>query len=146
MATVKRGDCAPVQNCVQDRVTRNAHTMTSPTDMPSSEWDQWNHFHPQWNQRDRYSLMQMVTMERSTLQVVGDEMPSPKIMGLTVNVSSGGLCLLTEWSPKLGEIVRVHVPLSTVGATTPTLADVRWVRRLPFADNSLLMVGLKFIV
>ena len=85
-------------------------------------------------------------MERSILQVVGDEMPSPKIMGLTVNVSSGGLCLLTEWSPKLGEIVRVHVPLSTVGATTPTLADVRWVRRVPFADNRLSIVGVKFIV
>jgi hypothetical protein len=40
----------------------------------------------------------------------------------------------------------VHVPWSTVGAKTPTLADVRWVRRLPFADNSLAMVGLKFIV
>ena len=120
--------------------------MNNPTDMALSEWDQWNHFHPHWNQRDRYSLMQMVTMERSTLQVVGDEMPSPKIMGLTVNVSSGGLCLLTDWSPKLGEIFRVHVPLSTVRAKTPTLADVRWIRRLPFENNRLLMVGLKFIV
>lgn len=90
--------------------------------------------------------MQVVTIERSLLRMVGDEMLSPKIMGLTVNVSSGGLCLLADWFPKLGEILRVHVPLSTVGATTPTLADVRWVRPLPFEGSGLAMVDLKFIV
>jgi len=120
--------------------------MNTPTDMASSEWDQWDHLHPHWNQRDRYSLTQVVTIERSILQVVGDEVPIPKIRGLTVNVSSGGLCMLADWFPKPGEIFRVHVPWSTVGAKTPTLADVRWVRRLPFADNSLAMVVLKFIV
>jgi hypothetical protein len=90
--------------------------------------------------------MQMVRIERSTLRVVEDELPMPKIMGLTVNVSSGGLCLLADWSPKLGEILRVHVPLATVEAKTPTLADVRWVRPLPFEGSGLVMVGLKFIV
>lgn len=120
--------------------------MNTPPDIATAEWDQWNHVHPHWNQRNRYSLTQVVTIERSTLQVVGDELPIPKIMGLTVNVSSGGLCMLADWSPKLGEIFRVHVPLSTVGAKTPTLADVRWVRRLPFADTRLSMVGLRFVV
>ena len=120
--------------------------MTTPTDITASEWDQWNHFHPHWNQRDRHSLMQVVTIERSILRVVGDEMPSPKIMGLTVNISSGGLCLLADWLPKTGEILRVHVPLSSVGTTTPTLADVRWVRPLPFEGSGLAMVGLKYIV
>lgn len=120
--------------------------MPTPTDMTSSEWEKWNQFLPNWNQRDRHSLMQAVTIERSTLRVVGDEMPIPTIMGLTVNVSSGGLCLLADWSPKLGEIVRVQLPLSTVEAKTPTLADVRWVRPLPFEGNGLVMAGLKFIV
>lgn len=120
--------------------------MNTPTDMTSSEWEKWNHVLPNWNQRDRHSLVQMVTIERSTLRVVGDEFPIPKLLGLTVNVSSGGLCLLADWFPKLGEILRVHVPLSTVGATTPTLADVRWVRPLPFEGSGLAMVGVKFIV
>jgi hypothetical protein len=44
--------------------------------------------------------MQVLTIERLILRVVGDAMPTPKIMGVTVNVSSGGLCLLTDWSPK----------------------------------------------
>jgi hypothetical protein len=120
--------------------------MNIPGDITSSEWANWNHFLPNWNQRDRHSLMQVVTIERSTLRVVGDEMPTPKSMGLTVNVSSGGLCLLADWSPKLGEIFRVHLPLSSVEAKMPTLADVRWVRPLPFENSGLVMVGLKFIV
>jgi hypothetical protein len=120
--------------------------MTTPTDMTSSEWEKWNHFSLNWNQRDRHPLMQVVTIERSTLRVVGDALPIPKIMGLTVNVSSGGLCLFSDWSPKIGEILRVHLPMATVEATTPTLADVRWVRPLPFDGSGLVMVGLKFIV
>lgn len=40
--------------------------------------------------------MQAITIERSILRVVRDETPTPKIMGLTVNVSSGGLCLLAD--------------------------------------------------
>jgi len=90
--------------------------------------------------------MQVVAIERSIVQVGGGEIPIPNILGLTVNVSSAGLCLLVDWFPKPGEILRVHLPLSTVGATTPTLADVRWVRALPFEGSGLAMVGLKFIV
>ncbi len=120
--------------------------MNTPSDMTSSEWGKWNHLLPNWHERDRHPLMQMVTIERSTLQAVGDEMPTPKIMGVTVNVSSGGLCLLVDWSPKLGEILRVHLPLATVEAKTPTLADVRWLRPLPFEACRLAMVGLKFLV
>ena len=120
--------------------------MNTPIDSASPEWEKWNHCSPNWNQRDRHPLVQVVTIERSTLRVVGDELPTPTVMGLTMNVSSGGLCLLVDWFPKPGEIMRVHVPLATVEAKTPTLADVRWIRPLPFAGSSLVMVGLKFIV
>ena len=90
--------------------------------------------------------MRVVTIERSIVRMVGDDIPSPKILGLSVNVSSEGLCLLADWSPKSGEILRVHLPLSTVRASMPTLADVRWVRPLPFEGCGLAMVGLKFIL
>lgn len=90
--------------------------------------------------------MHVISIERTTLRVVEDVMPISKILGLTVNVSSGGLCLLADWSPRPGEIFRIHLPLSTAEATTPTLADVRWVRPLPFESSGLSMVGLKFVV
>ena len=120
--------------------------MNRPTDIVSSEWDKWNHVLPNWNQRDRHPLMQMVTIERSTLRAVGAVLPTPTVMGLTMNVSSGGLCLLVDWTPKPGEIIRVHLPMATVEAKTPTLADVRWVRPLPFETSGLVLVGLSFIV
>jgi hypothetical protein len=118
-------------------------------DMSSPEWEKWNHFHPEWNQRDRYPLAHVVIVERSVLYVVGsgeNESGSHKMLGLTVNVSSGGLCLLADWMPKVGEIFRIHLPLSTASATTPTLAVVRWVRTLPFEESGLSMVGLQFMV
>ncbi len=146
MAIVKRGDCALTEYCVQAQATWSEYTMDTPTDITSSEWEKWNHLSPNWNERDRHPLMQMVQIERSTLRVVEDELPISNLTGLTVNVSSGGLCLLVDWFPKLGEILRVHLPLATVGAKTPTLADVRWVRPLPFEASGLIMVGLKFIV
>jgi PilZ domain-containing protein len=132
------GDCAKAKRCVEavQYIMNDA----------SPEWKQWIHNHPGWNQRDRYPLIQVITIERTTLRVVEDEIPIPKILGLTVNASSGGLCLLADWSPKAGEIFRIHLPLSTVEATTPTLADVRWVRPLPFENSGLSMVGLKFLV
>jgi hypothetical protein len=120
--------------------------MNIPTDLTSSEWEKWNHALPNWNQRDRHPLMQVVRVERSTLRIVEAELPIPRTMGLTVNVSSGGLCLLVDWLPKPGEILRVHVPLATVEAKTPTLADVRWVRPLPFEGTGLVIMGVKFIV
>lgn len=122
------------------------HEMDTSNDIASSEWEKWNHFLSRGSQRDRVSLTQVVLIERSTLRVVADDIPGPNMMGLTVNVSSGGLCLLADWSPKFGEILRVQLPLSTGGTTTPTLADVRWVRPLPFEGSHLSMVGLKFIV
>jgi len=54
--------------------------------------------------------MQEVTIERSTLRVMGDELPIPKTLGLTVDGRIGGLSLLIGWSPKPGEMVRVHTP------------------------------------
>lgn len=118
-------------------------------DTSSAEWKKWNHFYPSWNQRDRYPFMQAITIERSTLRVVGvveDEPLPPKVLGLTVNVSSGGLCLLADWTPRIGEIFRIHLPLPTATTKTPTLADVRWVRPLPFEESGLTIVGLKFVV
>jgi hypothetical protein len=91
--------------------------------------------------------MQAVTFEASsTLRLVDEERPIPALLGLTVNVSSSGLCLLTEWVPKPGEVVRLQLPLATVAAHTPTLAEVRWVRAAPFEVRGLSVVGMRFIV
>ena len=120
--------------------------MNMPNNIPSPAWETWKHVRPDWPHRDRYALMQMVTFEASTLRLVDEESSIPKLLGLTVNVSSSGLSLLTDWSPKPGDVVRLHMPISTVAAHTPTLAEVRWVRSLPFEERGLSIVGMRFIV
>ena len=79
--------------------------MNMPNNIPSPAWETWKHVRPDWPHRDRYALMQMVTFEASTLRLVDEESSIPKLLGLTVNVSSSGLSLLTDWSPKPGDVV-----------------------------------------
>ena len=66
---------------------------------------------------------------------------------LLMNISSHGLLLLMEEAPETPQVMKVRVPTPTDLADTPTLAEVRWVRKLPFATpESVYLVGLKFVL
>jgi hypothetical protein len=68
---------------------------------------------------------------------------------LSLNICSGGMLLLMEGAPRMESVVKLHVPTPILSARTPTLAEVRWVRRLPFDDGGyqgLYFVGMKFIL
>lgn len=65
---------------------------------------------------------------------------------LSVNISSGGILLLMDWAPQVEQVLKVNVPTPLAMAETPTLAEVRWVRKVPFGtDHGLCFVGLKFL-
>jgi len=66
---------------------------------------------------------------------------------LSVNISSGGMLILMEQAPAIEQVMKVYVPTPITVAETPTLAEVRWTRRLPFgkANGGAYFVGLKFI-
>jgi len=67
---------------------------------------------------------------------------------LSVNISSGGMLLLMEQAPAVEQVLKVHVPTPSSLAETPTLAEVRWTRKIPFGrpnGNGLYFVGLKFM-
>jgi len=67
---------------------------------------------------------------------------------LSVNISSGGMLILMDQAPLLEQVLKVYVPTPTAVAETPTLAEVRWTRRLPFGRNNgtgPYFVGLKFM-
>lgn len=67
--------------------------------------------------------------------------------GLSLNVSSGGMLLIMGHPPKVNQSMRIHVPTPINVARTPTLAEVRWTRRLPFQTfDELYFVGLKFVL
>jgi hypothetical protein len=108
-------------------------------------WEKWNQFIPRPLRADRIPLLHMVVFEQS-LRDMGE--PNVRVysrLGLSLNVSNGGLCILLQDSPfSVGEILRVNMPLSIVGVRTPTLADVRWIHGVPFQPSSVSVMGLKF--
>jgi hypothetical protein len=66
---------------------------------------------------------------------------------LSVNISSGGMLLLMDQAPAIEQVLKVFVPTPITMADTPTLAEVRWTRKLPFGRNGTgtYFVGLKFM-
>jgi hypothetical protein len=67
--------------------------------------------------------------------------------GLSLNISSGGMLLIVDHPPKVNQAMKIHVPTPLNIARTPTLAEVRWTRKLPFQTfDGLYFVGLKFVL
>ncbi len=116
--------------------------MTPGTD----QWEGWIDFHARQPRSDRVPILQAIVFESSAHHIDGEEFTLHSRMGLSLNVSSAGLCLLVDERPVSGEVWRVQIPSVTQGIQTPTLADVRWVRELPFAESGLAIVGLRFIL
>jgi hypothetical protein len=67
---------------------------------------------------------------------------------LSLNVSSGGMLLIMEEAPEIERVLKVLVPTPNSLAGTPTLAEVRWSRKMPFGRGNgtgPFFVGLKFL-
>lgn len=96
---------------------------------------------------DRVALLRPIPYEM-TMQV--EEQTDSKRSGraLSLNISSGGMLVLMEQAPEVEQVLKVLVPTPTSLAGTPTLAEVRWTRKLPFGrpnGQGPYFVGLKFI-
>ncbi len=66
---------------------------------------------------------------------------------LSLNLSPGGMLLLMDCALELNQVLRLHIPTPTDLARTPTLAEVRWIRSVPFAqDPGLHFVGVRFLL
>jgi hypothetical protein len=66
----------------------------------------------------------------------------------SLNISSGGMLVLMDPAPEVEQVLKVYVPTPISVAETPTIAEVRWTRKLPFGktnDNGAHFVGLKFM-
>ena len=67
---------------------------------------------------------------------------------LSINISNGGMLLLMDQAPAIEQVLKVFVPTPITMAETPTLAEVRWTRKLPFGRSNGIgtyFVGLKFM-
>lgn len=67
---------------------------------------------------------------------------------LCLNISSRGMLILMDKAPKVEQVLKVYVPIPITIAETPTLAEVRCSRMLPFGrsnSDTAHFVGIKFM-
>lgn len=101
----------------------------------------------QENHRERAALLRPIPYEMTTL---ADQPGVTAINGkaLSLNISNGGMLLLMDQAPDVEQVLKIYVPTPITVAETPTLAEVRWTRKLPFGrsnGNGAYFVGLKFM-
>ncbi|MBI3622071.1 MAG: PilZ domain-containing protein [Nitrospirae bacterium] len=65
-----------------------------------------------------------------------------------INVSEGGLCLLVHGPLQETDIIRVDLPLADVSTTSATLAEVKWLKPVPWSDPNepQYFVGVQFLL
>ncbi len=118
--------------------------------MMTNSWE-WSVKPSKRQHSERLALIREISYEETSRieeEEGGNQDASTAQIGkaLSLNISSGGMLLLMERAPELDRVFRIHVPTPVVQATTPTLAEVRWVRNVPFpVPSSVHFVGLKFL-
>lgn len=112
----------------------------------ATQWE-WSLTDSQKSHNERVALLRPIVYERTT------SLESPTASthagkALSLNMSSGGMLVLMEQMPDLNQVLKVYMPTPLTVAETPTLTEVRWIRRVPLAqgaENGPYFVGLKFL-
>jgi len=112
-----------------------------------TEWE-WQMRESYENHSERAALLRPIPYEMtSPIEGQGLGMGSSG-KALSLNISSGGMLVLMDQAPEVEQVLKVYVPTPITIAETPTLAEVRWTRKLPFGKsngNGPYFVGLKFM-
>ena len=114
--------------------------------MAQTEWE-WPMTDSQKSHSERAALLRPILYEMTT-PVEASASSTHNGKALSLNISSGGMLVLMDQVPAIEQVMKVYVPTPISAAETPTLAEVRWTRRLPFGKtngNGAYFVGLKFI-
>jgi hypothetical protein len=96
---------------------------------------------------ERAALLRPIVYEMTT-PVEDPSASTHSGKALSLNISSGGMLVLMDQAPTIEQVMKVYVPTPISMAETPTLAEVRWIRRFPFGKpngNGAYFVGLKFM-
>lgn len=114
--------------------------------MAQMEWE-WPMADCQENHSERVALLRPIPYEMTT-PVDGPTVLAKGGKALSLNISSGGMLVLMDQAPDVEQVLKVYVPTPITLAETPTLAEVRWTRKLPFGKpngTGAYFVGLKFM-
>lgn len=115
--------------------------------VPIGDWD-WAIEDNSREHSERVALLRPIPYELTAPLNVSHEGHALQGRALSLNISSGGMLVLMDREPSLDQVIKVYVPTPITRAETPTLAEVRWTRRMPFSkptSNGAYFVGLKFI-
>ena len=115
-------------------------------DVGQTEWE-WPMKDSHENHSERAALLRPIPYEMTSPI---DTLATGGGLGkaLSLNISNGGMLVLMDQAPAVEQVVKVYVPTPITIAETPTLAEVRWTRKLPFGranGNGAYFVGLKFM-
>ncbi len=114
--------------------------------MAQTEWE-WPMLDSQKSHSERAALLRPILYEMTT-PVEDPAALTHSGKALSLNISSGGMLVLMDQVPGIEQVMKVYVPTPITAAETPTLAEVRWTRKLPFGrnnDTGPYFVGLKFM-
>lgn len=114
--------------------------------MAQTEWE-WPMTDSQKSHSERAALLRPILYEM-TAPIEAPVSSTQSGKALSLNISSGGMLVLMDQVPVIEQVMKVYVPTPISLAETPTLAEVRWTRKLPFGKsngNGAYFVGLKFI-
>ena len=114
--------------------------------MAQTEWE-WPMIDSQKSHSERAALLRPILYEM-TPPAEDAEALTHNGKAVSVNISSGGMLLVMDQAPAVEQVMKVYVPTPITAAETPTLAEVRWMKRLPFGKtnaNGAYFVGLKFV-
>ena len=115
-------------------------------DVGQTEWE-WPMTDSHKSHSERAALLRPILYEMTTT-VESSAASTHSGKALSLNISSGGMLVLMDQVPAIEQVMKVYVPTPISMAETPTLAEVRWTRKLPFGQlngNGAHFVGLKFM-
>ena len=119
---------------------------TEEADVAQTEWE-WPMTDSQKSHSERAALLRPILYEMTT-PVEAPVSSTHSGKALSLNISSGGMLVLMDQVPAIEQVMKVYVPTPITMAETPTLAEVRWIRKLPFGKpngSGAYFVGLKFM-
>lgn len=97
---------------------------------------------------DRIAFMRSIAYEQLGAEV-SPKRRSGRGCALSVNISSAGMCVLMDRELFVDQVLRIALPTPSPEVTIPTLADVRWTRRLPRSKGrplNIYFVGLRYLL
>jgi hypothetical protein len=116
------------------------------SDVAQTDWE-WPMKDSHENHSERAALLRPIPYEMTS--PLEDQTAGARAgKALSLNISSGGMLMLMDQAPAVEQVLKVYVPTPIPIAETPTLAEVRWTRKLPFGranGNGAYFVGLKFM-